>query len=84
MNQTSLKILPRLLEKSNVIFQTGGSANGVDLKETADGILVIEVNDNPSIEHGVVDEVIGDALYDRIIGEFLLRIEAGKQQTVKK
>jgi glutathione synthase/RimK-type ligase-like ATP-grasp enzyme len=69
------------LRAANLI---GNGLYGVDLKETSDGILVIEVNDNPSIEHGVEDQVIGDTLYDRIIGEFLLRIEAGKQQTVKK
>jgi glutathione synthase/RimK-type ligase-like ATP-grasp enzyme len=62
----------------------GNGLYGVDLKETADGILVIEVNDNPSIEHGVEDQVIGDALYDRVINEFLIRIESGKHQAAKK
>ena len=42
-------------------------------------VVVIEVNDNPSVESGIEDQVLGDALYDRIMEEFLLRIEAGKQ-----
>ena len=74
-------VVDMALRAANLI---GNGLYGVDLKETSDGILVIEVNDNPSIEHGVEDQVIGDTLYDRIIGEFLLRIEAGKQQSVKK
>lgn len=28
---------------------------GVDLKETADGVFVIEVNDNPKLDHGWED-----------------------------
>lgn len=53
----------------------GEGLYGVDLKQTADGICVIEVNDNPSIDAGVEDAVLGDALYDRIMGEFLQRLK---------
>jgi len=52
----------------------GDGLYGVDLKQTADGIRVIEVNDNPSIDAGIEDAVLGDALYDRIMGEFLQRL----------
>ena len=54
----------------------GDGLYGVDLKQTDDGVLVIEVNDNPNIDHGYEDAVLGDALYDRVIGEFLKRLEA--------
>jgi glutathione synthase/RimK-type ligase-like ATP-grasp enzyme len=60
----------------------GDGLYGVDLKETADGPVVIEVNDNPSLDAGVEDLVLGDELYRRLIGEFVERLErrrAGKK-----
>jgi hypothetical protein len=39
-------------------------------------VLVIEVNDNPNIDAGVEDKVIGNELYRRIMREFLRRLEA--------
>lgn len=54
----------------------GDGLYGVDLKETAGGVLVIEVNDNPSIDAGVEDAVLGDALYDGIMEVFAARLEA--------
>jgi glutathione synthase/RimK-type ligase-like ATP-grasp enzyme len=59
----------------------GDSLYGVDVKETADGPLVIEVNDNPNIEAGYEDAVEGDRIYDEIIGFFLRRIEAAARVT---
>ena len=38
-------------------------------------IVVIEVNDNPSIDAGVEDEYLGEDLYRRIMEEFLRRLE---------
>ncbi|MDH5490279.1 MAG: RimK family alpha-L-glutamate ligase, partial [Rhodospirillaceae bacterium] len=52
----------------------GDGLYGVDLKQTENGIFVIEVNDNPSLEKGVEDKVIKDDLYTSIIGEFIKRI----------
>jgi len=43
----------------------------VDVKETATGALVIEVNDNPNIDAGVEDAILGDALYTRILKSLL-------------
>jgi glutathione synthase/RimK-type ligase-like ATP-grasp enzyme len=54
----------------------GDGLYGVDLKQTPEGVFVIEVNDNPNIDAGYEDAVLGDALYDRIVGEFLRRLEA--------
>ncbi len=53
----------------------GDGLYGVDLKQTADGVFVIEVNDNPNIDAGYEDAVLGEGLYDRVIGEFLRRLE---------
>ncbi len=49
----------------------GRGVFGVDVKETATGALVIEVNDNPNIDAGVEDAVLGDALYTRILKSLL-------------
>lgn len=53
----------------------GNGLYGVDLKQTAKGVVVIEVNDNPSINQGEEDAILKDELYRRIIQEFILRLE---------
>jgi glutathione synthase/RimK-type ligase-like ATP-grasp enzyme len=53
----------------------GDGLYGVDLKETAAGPVVIEVNDNPSLDAGVEDNVLGDQLYARVISEFVTRLD---------
>jgi glutathione synthase/RimK-type ligase-like ATP-grasp enzyme len=53
----------------------GDGLYGVDLKETADGPVVIEVNDNPSLDSDVEDQVLGEELYLRLIGEFVERLD---------
>ena len=57
----------------------GNGLYGVDLKETAKGVVVIEVNDNPSIDTTVEDKVLGKQLYRKIMAEFLRRLEAKHQ-----
>ncbi|WP_341915291.1 RimK-like ATPgrasp N-terminal domain-containing protein [Ferrovibrio terrae] len=53
----------------------GNGFYGVDLKQTPKGVVVIEVNDNPSINQGEEDAVLKDELYRRIIQEFIRRLE---------
>ena len=53
----------------------GDGLYGVDIKQTADRLVVIEVNDNPSIDAGVEDEQLGAELYRRVMREFLRRME---------
>lgn len=53
----------------------GDGLYGVDVKAVGDRVCVIEVNDNPSIDAGLEDAVLGDALYDRIMQVFLDRVE---------
>jgi len=50
----------------------------VDLKQNAQGVYVIEVNDNPNLETGVEDNYEGNKVYDAIIGEFVRRLDAQK------
>jgi glutathione synthase/RimK-type ligase-like ATP-grasp enzyme len=53
----------------------GDGLYGVDLQETAAGPVVIEVNDNPSLDSDVEDQVLGEELYLRLIGEFVERLD---------
>ncbi len=54
----------------------GDGLYGVDLKQVDGRWLVIEVNDNPNIEHGVEDLVLKDDLYRRVVATFVRRLEA--------
>lgn len=54
----------------------GNGLYGVDIKQTDDRVVVIEVNDNPSIESGIEDKYLGEQLYNEIMTEFLRRMEA--------
>ena len=48
----------------------GNGLYGVDLKETRRGAVVMEINDNPNLDAGVEDKLLGDALYGRILQHF--------------
>ncbi len=54
----------------------GNGFYGVDIKQSGDRVVVIEVNDNPSIDSGVEDKYLGPQLYTEIMSEFLRRMEA--------
>lgn len=69
-------VVKTALKAANLI---GNGLYGVDLKETDGKVRVIEVNDNPSIDAGIEDEVLKGALYREILGVILKRIEASKQ-----
>ncbi|KTD97890.1 MULTISPECIES: RimK family protein [unclassified Pseudoalteromonas] len=54
----------------------GKGLYGVDVKEQQGKAYVLEVNDNPSIDHKVEDGYLGDELYMIIMDEFKQRLEA--------
>jgi len=56
----------------------GNSLYGVELKENDQGVFVIEINDNPNIDHGIEDKVLKGELYTEIMREFIRRIEASR------
>lgn len=58
-----------------ISHQVGNSLYGVDLKERNGKAYVIEINDNPNIDDGVEDAILGMDLYSNIINEFVRRIE---------
>jgi glutathione synthase/RimK-type ligase-like ATP-grasp enzyme len=53
----------------------GNGLYGVDVKERDGQVYVIEVNDNPNLESGVEDGILGAELYRRILAELVRRIE---------
>jgi glutathione synthase/RimK-type ligase-like ATP-grasp enzyme len=48
---------------------------GVDLKQTDEGIVVMEVNDNPNLEHGIEDAVGKDEIWMRLLRWYIERFE---------
>jgi glutathione synthase/RimK-type ligase-like ATP-grasp enzyme len=53
----------------------GDGLYGVDLKETSEGVFVIEVNDNPNLDHGCEDAGEKDEVWVRLTQWFLDRLE---------
>ncbi len=54
----------------------GDGLYGVDIKETGDGVCVVEVNDNPNIDHGVEDQAEKDQVWIELTRWFIDRIDA--------
>ncbi|NGP52976.1 RimK family protein [Thioalkalivibrio sp. XN8] len=57
----------------------GDGFYGVDLKELDGKPVVIEINDNPSVESDVEDKVLGPGLYDAVIASLRRRVEARRE-----
>jgi glutathione synthase/RimK-type ligase-like ATP-grasp enzyme len=53
----------------------GDGLYGVDLKETPDGVYVIEINDNPNLDHGWEDLGEKDEVWVKLTQWFLDRLE---------
>jgi glutathione synthase/RimK-type ligase-like ATP-grasp enzyme len=54
----------------------GQGLYGVDIKQVGEEIAVIEVNDNPNLDHGVEDQVGKEEIWSRILNWFIARIDA--------
>lgn len=73
------KVIELALKASSLI---GDGFYGVDLKTLQDGrVVVIEINDNPSIDSGIEDEVLHEKLYLTIMQYFLDHIRMKKSQS---
>ena len=66
-------VLDTAVKAANLI---GKGLYGVDLKMVDDKAYVIEINDNPSIDHGLEDAIIGDEMYYRLLNHFEQALEA--------
>jgi glutathione synthase/RimK-type ligase-like ATP-grasp enzyme len=72
VEQAPQEVVRIALRAANLI---GDGFYGVDLKQAPNGdVMVIEVNDNPSIDAGVEDQVLGERLYELVMAEFLRRL----------
>ena len=70
--QVPQNVIRTALKASSLI---GKGLYGVDLKVINNKAVVIEVNDNPSIDHGIEDAILGDELYYRILNYFIRSLE---------
>lgn len=66
------KVLKTAIKAAKLI---GDGLYGVDLKQIGDHVIVMEVNDNPNIDAGIEDEILGDDLYRRILEYLIQKIE---------
>jgi glutathione synthase/RimK-type ligase-like ATP-grasp enzyme len=58
----------------------GRGLYGLDIKELNGSLRVIEINDNPNIEAGIEDQVLGEELYLVIMRSFYARLERRGQE----
>lgn len=72
---------PRAVVKLGVAAAAliGDGLYGVDIKETPDGPVVIEINDNPNIELGYDDAAEGDVIYRDVISYFVRRVKESSE-----
>lgn len=74
------RVLGTALKAANLI---GDGLYGVDLKQNGGRVYVIEVNDNPNLDAGYEDAILGDELYTRILQVLVDRIERRKAEPAK-
>ncbi|ACS80956.1 GNAT family N-acetyltransferase [Maridesulfovibrio salexigens] len=77
IDQVPPSILKAAVRSSSLI---GNGFYGVDLKEIGGKAYVIEVNDNPNVDFGIEDQLLGNELYERIMQSIFDRIELERQQ----
>jgi len=69
------KAVKLALKAANLI---GNGLYGVDVKQSDGKFYIVEVNDNPNVDHGVEDEILREELYEKIMFVFLQRIDKQK------
>jgi glutathione synthase/RimK-type ligase-like ATP-grasp enzyme len=72
-----IEVVPKTVLETAVAAgaRIGDGLYGVDIKELEGKAFVIEVNDNPSIDAGCEDQVLGDGLYLAIMESLGRRME---------
>ncbi len=66
-------IILKTAQKATALI--GNGLYGVDLKMVNNKAVVIEINDNPNIDHELEDAILGDELYYRILNYFVRAME---------
>jgi glutathione synthase/RimK-type ligase-like ATP-grasp enzyme len=72
------KVIDAALKSTKLI---GNGLYGVDLKQAGEDVYIIEINDNPNIDHGVEDLVDGNLIYEKVVDFFIQQIE--KKRKIK-
>ncbi|RUO58744.1 RimK family protein [Pseudidiomarina insulisalsae] len=72
VHQVPKDVVKTALQATRLI---GDGLYGVDMKLTNKGAVIIEINDNPSIDAGVEDQLLGDELYHIIMRDFARRLD---------
>ncbi|GAB4221943.1 MAG: RimK family alpha-L-glutamate ligase [Francisella sp.] len=75
IHQVDKSIIKIALKATKLI---GNGLYGVDIKVVDNKPIIIEINDNPSIDSDIEDAYIGDQLYTTIMLEFLNRMNYKK------
>jgi len=65
-------VIQLALKAANLI---GNGLYGVDIKQSGNRLYLIEINDNPNLDAGVEDQILGMALYQQLMQEFLRRLQ---------
>jgi glutathione synthase/RimK-type ligase-like ATP-grasp enzyme len=79
LDEVPADLLAHAVAAANLI---GDGLYGVDLKQSGDKVVVIEVNDNPNMDAGIEDAYLQDDLYSLVLEEFVRRLELKRQGQV--
>ena len=72
LNEVPPDLLAYAVAAANLL---GDGLYGVDMKMTERGPVVIEVNDNPNIDAGNEDSVLGDDMYRIVLRDIIRRLD---------
>lgn len=72
LSETPAAVIEAAVQSARLL---GTGLYGVDLKERGTGVYVIEINDNPNLDVGAEDAMVGDPLYVRLIEHLLAQHE---------
>lgn len=72
------EVLKTALKAANLM---GDGFYGVDLKVRGKDVVVVEVNDNPSLDGGYEDRLGGKEIYRKIMTTFLARMEGRRERS---
>ena len=72
VHEAPQKVVAAAVRAANLI---GNGLYGVDIKVLGGKPKIIEVNDNPSIDSGIEDRVLGNLLYEQVMLHFMVQLE---------
>lgn len=70
------KVLSTAVRAANLI---GDGLYGVDLKQIDSRVCVMEINDNPNVDHGYEDVILGEGLFLAIMQSMMDRVKRFKE-----